>query len=245
MMDAQTICLRASQISKGGGVRTGEGMTLIAGEGLNLILERLKYIFDLKMNRVTQLLTVSAGTYGPFALEADYLRTYDLFYPLPTSVGPNGSSAIQFLTPITMQQFDAEFKSPVVSNYPYEFATDLSTQVRTLLTAGNLFIYPQTTGQIVLTHRYMKNQPDIASPYLSVEVPWFPYTEYLIQATAAYVMGITGDDRQPTFVQQAEEMLRPYLIMTGDEQQAVHEIKLDARHFRFHRNLRRTKSQPL
>ena len=39
-------------------------------------------------------------------------------------------------------------------------------------------------------------------------------------------------------------MLRPYLIMEGDEQKAVHEVKLDPRHFRSKRGVRPTKVNP-
>ncbi len=243
-MQAQALCLAASQIAKGGGTTYGSGLTAIAGQGLNIVLEDLKLNKNLKVNRVTQMLTVLPGGYGPFALEADYLRTYDLFYPLPTSGGGTASSMTQFLVPITMEQFDAEFKSPSISNYPYEFATDLSTQAQTTTSAGELFIYPQTSGALVLTHRYMMNQPDIASPELSTVTPWFAFTKYLIHATAAWVMGITGDDRQAVYLEQAEEMLRPHLIMEGDEQQAVHGIRLDPRFFKFHRNLKPTKASP-
>lgn len=124
-MQAQQICLLASREAKG-----GTGMVAIAGQYLNLELEDLKLNRDLKINRVTQLLTIPPGTYGPFALEADYLRTYDMFYPMPASLGATQSGMIIFLNPITMEQFDAEFKSPSVANYPYEFATDLSTQAQ-------------------------------------------------------------------------------------------------------------------
>src|SRR4051812_10214048 len=98
-------------------------MVALAGQMLNLVLEDLKLNKDLKVNRVTTTLTLQAGTNGPFPLPIDYLRTYDMFYPLQ---GPNGMT--QFLTPITMEQYDEEFKGTQAANYPYEFATDLSTQ---------------------------------------------------------------------------------------------------------------------
>ena len=240
-MQANQICLLASQIAKG-----GTGMVGIAGQFLNLVLEDLKLNKDLKVNRVTQIITVQAGTYGPFALEADYLRTYDLFYPMPAGVGGGTTSGITiFLTPITMEQFDAEFKSPSVSNYPYEFATDLSTQAQVSGTsAGNLFIYPQTSGQLALTHRYMVNQPDIPSPQSSAIVPWFPFTDYLIQATAGRMMGVTGDDRHDAYMAQADTMLRPHLIMEGDEQKTVRGVRLDPRHFRGARGAKPVKAYP-
>ena len=253
-MQAQAICLRASQNAKGGGIAYGSGMTAIAGEGLNVVLEDLKLNRNLQVNRVTQTITVTPGAYGPFLLEADYLRTYDLFYPLPAAGGGLSSSSTQFLTSVTMSQFDAEFKSPAISNYPYEYANDLSTQAQTwsgtpqqstLTSAGQMFIYPQSSGSIVLTHRYFKNQPDIINPATSIQVPWFPFTKYLIFATTSYVMLTTGDDRQKSYEEQAEAMLRPHLIMEGDEQQAVHNVELDPRRFKFRSGLRPTKAQPL
>lgn len=229
-------------------------MLTLGGEKLNVVLDELKRVRNLKINRVTQMITVSPGGYGPFPLEADYLRTYDFFYPLPTSGGGTSSSMTQFLAPITMEQFDGEFKSPSISNYPYEFATDMSSQAQVwsggsqgagvLLSAGNIFIYPQTSGAIVMTHRYMKNQPDIVSPETSTQQPWFPFETYLIKQTAGLMMGITGDDRETATLKTAEAMLRPYLIMEGDEQQAVVRVELDPRQFHFHRNLKPTKAQP-
>lgn len=249
-MQASAICLMASRIAKG-----GAGMVSIAGQWLNLVLEDLKLNKNLKVNRVTQSVTVQPAIYGPFALEADYLRTYDLFYPLPVAGGGTASSMTQFLTPVTMAQFDAEFKSPSISNYPYEFATDLSTQAQvwsggspgngTLLSAGQLFVYPQSSGTIVMTHRYMKDQPDMTTPETSTQAPWFEYTEYLITATAANMMGVTGDDRFEKYRLMAQDMLRPHLIMEGDDQETVKSVELDPRRFKFKRGLKPTKASPL
>ena len=250
-MIASDIVLLACQIAK------GPGMVYIGGQMLNLVLEDLVLNRDLQVNRVTQIINVTPGTYGPFPLEADYLRTYDLFYPIPTtSAGgtqPQGGIT-QFLASITMQQWDAEFKDPSVSNYPYERATDLSVEAQTwsgvpgqstLLSAGQLWIYPQSSGNITLTHRYMLKRDSIANPSTSTAEPWFRYSEYLVNAVAAKMMGITGDDRQGQYEQLAENQLRPYLIMgSNDEQQAVHRIELDSLHFRPNRGLRPVKSYP-
>jgi hypothetical protein len=248
-VNASQICLLASRTAKG-----GAGMVGLAGEMLNLVLEDLKLNRDLKINRVTQLLTVGPGSYGPYPLEADYLRTYDLFYPIPSSTAPPPSGLTQFLHPVTMEQWDQEFKDTSMANYPYEFATDMSTDAQVwsggtpgngaLTSAGNLYIYPQSSGNIVLTHRYMRNQPDLVNPESSTDSPWFPFGMYLMEATAAALMGITGDDRRDSYLQSAEIKLRPYLIMEGDEQSAVHRIELDPQHFHFPKGLRPTKANP-
>ena len=231
-------------------------MTPIVGQWLNLVLEDLWLNKDLKVNRFTSTFTLLAGTYGPFPLESDYYRTYDLFYPLPTQAGLNNSADIIMLSPATMEEFDAEFKSPSTTNYPYEYATDLSTQAASQMTAvvsaitpgatsiGALWVYPQISVPLLLTHRYMAKQPDIVNPETSNVVPWFPYTEYLITATAAGMMGVTGDNRTKEFKDRSQEMLRPHLIMQGDEQKTTHSVRLDPRHFRTNRGARPVKAYP-
>lgn len=250
-MQARIICDLASGIAKG-----GHGMSALAGQYLNLLLEELVLIRDLKMNRVTTTITASSGTYGPFALEADYLRTYDIFYQIPAAGGGGTSASSQtlFLIPITMEQFDAEFKSPTQTNYPYEWASDTSTDAQTwsggsagsgsMTSAGGLYIYPASSGSLTLTHRYMKKQPAISSPNTSALEPWFPYASYLVEATAAKMMLQTGDDRGLALWEKTEAMLRPFLIEQGDEQETVRAVRLDPRHFRFNRGLKPTKAMP-
>jgi hypothetical protein len=231
-------------------------MVAIAGDFLNNILEDLKFNRNLKMNRVTQPLTITATTgYGPYALEPDYLRTYDLFYAIAaTGGGQNAQGEIILLNHITTEQMDAEIKNPQISNYPYEYSTDTSTQAQvwsggtqgngTLTSAGQLFTYPATNGTVILTHRYMVNQPDIANPSTSTQIPWFPFTKYLIEQLASDMMGVTGDDRKAEFAASAENLLKPYLIQEGDEQNSVYSVRLDPRHFRGARALKSTKSMP-
>lgn len=204
------------------------------GQALNLVLNDLVIHRDLKVNRKTAFITVQTGKNGPFNLESDYLRTYDMFYPQ--------NNLPYFLHPVSLEQYDAEFKDPSISNYPYEFATDLSVEAQTASgTAGQLYIYPQSSGQIVLTHRYMVNRADITTPESSSLVPWFNDQDYLIQATAYRMMRITDDTRYDKFVIDCENMLRTHLIMEGDEQEVVKSVGLDPRRFKFNRNLKPTK----
>lgn len=254
-MQLQQIVLLASQKAKGGGTTFGSAMTPIAGQLLTVVLEKLKTIYDLKMNRVVVPLTLQAGTNGPFPLEADYLRLYDMFYPLPTSAGGTSQGLPQFLHPLTPEQYDGEFKDPSMANYPYYWMTDTSTAAQvwsggnpgqgTMTSAGQLFVFPQSSGQLIVTRRYMKNQPDYVNPETSALAPWFPFSQYLILETAAEMCDVTGDDRASGWHKEAYDLLRPFLIMQGDEQQAVHQIKLDPRAFHNTRNLRLTKSSPL
>jgi hypothetical protein len=207
------------------------------GQFLNMTLEDLWLHRDLKINRVTEFITVAANNFGPFVLPQNYQRTYDLFF--------QQNNLPYFLNPISTEEYDQEFKDPSIANYPYEFMTILYDEVTALAqvppSAGQLFIYPQSSGQIVLTHRYMVKQPDIATPEQSTVIPWFPDQDYLITATAARLMQITDDTRRPEFLAECDKMLRIQLIMEGDEQQVVKSVRLDPRRFHTNRTLKPTK----
>lgn len=207
------------------------GFTSQGGQSLNLVLQDLVLHRDLQMNRKTQSVVVQANSNGPFNLEADYLRTFDMFYLI------NGLP--YFLEPVGLEGYDREFKDPSIANYPYEWATDLAPTATGGL--GLLYIYPQSSGQISLTHRYMVQQPDIATPETSSTVPWFPDQNYLRKATAVRLMEITDDARHDTWEAQCEKMLRIHLIMEGDEQRVVKKVRLDPRQFKSRRFLKPTK----
>ena len=204
------------------------------GVYLNQVLEDLVLHRDLKVNRKTSNILVSANNNGPFYLESDYLRTYDMFF--------SQNNLPYFLEPVSMKEYDKEFKDPSIANYPYEFATDLSVEAQGVSGgAGYLYIYPQSSGAITLTHRYMVMRPDITTPETSSSVPWFTDQIYLIQRTAMLLMAETDDERYNQFFDRTEQMLRIHLVMEGDEQAVVKEIKLDPRRFHVERYLRPTK----
>jgi hypothetical protein len=211
------------------------GFLAQGGQFLNMTLEDLWLHRDLKINRKTESITVQANNFGPFTLPLNYLRTYDLFF--------TQNNLPYFLNPISTEEYDQEFKDPSIANYPYEFMTILVDETAAIAqgSAGTLFIYPQSSGQIVLTHRYMVKQPDIAAPETSVVIPWFPDQDYLITATASRLMQITDDTRRPEFIAECEKMLRIHLIMEGDEQQVVKSVRLDPRRFHTNRTLKPTK----
>ena len=228
-LQAQQIVQRACAIAKCPGWLSQGGIYL------NMVLEDLWLHRDLKINRVTEPLVVAANNYGPFTLPLNYLRTYDLFFLQ--------NNLPYFLHPISTEEWDQEFKDPSIANYPYEFMTLLydETTAQANNSAGQIFIYPQSSGQITLTHRYMVKQPDISTPESSTVIPWFPDQNYLIKATAVELMGETDDTRQESFRAQCEAMLRTHLIMEGDEQAVVKSIRLDPRRFHTNRTLKPTK----
>ena len=228
MITAQQIVTDAITIAK------APGFTQIGGRQLNLVLNDLCLHRNLKMNRVTQTLNVGAGSNGPFSLSSDYLRTYDLFYEV--------DNFPYFLYPLSQEQYDGLFKDPSIANYPYAWATNLTSAATQA--GGSIFIFPQSNSAIGLTHRYMVNRPDIPTPESSAVIPWFPDQDYLVHATACRVMKFTDDTRYANYVQQGEDMLRTHLIMDGDEQQVVKSIRLDPQRFRINSNVRPTKLSP-
>ena len=211
------------------------GFLTTGGLYLNLVLKDLWLHRDLKVNRKTLPLIVQANLNGPFSLEADYQRTYDLFYLQ--------NNLPYFLKQADNMLYDQQFKSPSISNYPYMYTTDLSSAAQIASSAaGQIYIYPQSSGQITLTHRYMQKQPDLVTPETSFLIPWFEDQDYLIKATAVRLMDITDDDRRPQFNDDLEKMLRIHLIMASDdEQQVVRSVKLDPWKFQNTRSLRPTK----
>lgn len=228
MLTAQQIVALACSICK------TPGYTAQGGQCLNLALNDLVLHHELKVNRYSASVSVTSGSNGPFNLPADYLRTYDLFF--------TQNSLPYFLRPISMEQYDAEFKDPQVANYPYEYATDLQPQAATPNTGiPLLYIYPQSSAAITLTHRYMINRADITTPESSSSIPWFQDQDYLVHATSVRLMRITDDARRDKFEEDCDKMLREHLIMEGDEQQVVKEVRLDPQRFKMRRRLKATK----
>ncbi len=228
MLTSAQIVTLAAQIAK------CPGFTQQGGQQLNLALNDLVLHRDLKMNRIEATISVTAGSNGPFTLESDYLRTYDLFYTV--------NNFPYFLFPLSQEEYDQLFKDPSIANYPYSYTTDLTNQATQ--SAGRLFIFPQSNTSLSLTHRYMINRAGIATPESSSTTPWFPDQDYLIHATALRLMKITDDQRFDRFVADAETMLRTHIIMEGDEQKVVKEVRLDPKRFHLNRTLRPTKLNP-
>lgn len=210
------------------------GFTAQGGRALNLVLDDLVQHRNLKVNLVSASIPVAANTNGPFTLETDYLRTYELMYMIEDQP--------YFLQPSNRKQFDSEPNKSTTSNYPYEWATDLSPVA--VGSPGLLYIYPQSNTGLTLTHRYMLQRPSISTPETSASVPWFSDQDYLIQATALRIMRITDDARYALFEKECERLLEIHLLTEGDEQQVVKEVALDPRRFRVGGSSRPTKLEP-
>ena len=201
---------------------------------MNFVLDDLSMHRNLKVNLVTAPIVVPANNNGPFNLESDYLRTYDMFFLV--------SGEPYFLSPCSLKEKDQEIQQAGQSNYPYEWASDLSG--KPTVGYGIFYIYPQSNTGLTLTHRYYLRQAQIVSPETSATVPWFEDQDYLIQAVAARMMRITDDDRYDRFMADCEHMIGKHLLTEGDEQQVVKEVQLDPRRFRVGGSNRPTKLDP-
>jgi hypothetical protein len=227
-LTAQQIVLDACVIAK------CPGYLSLGGRQLNLTLIDLCEHRNLKVNLVVSTINAGAFSNGPFNLETNYLRTYDLFY------GVQGEA--YFLDPMSLREYDQETQTPGIANYPYEWASDLSDVPNG--NPGKLYIYPQSGTPLVMTHRYFIKRDEIVNPQTSTDIPWFEDQDYLVQATAMRLMRTTDDDRYATWVQDCEGLLRKHLFTEGDEQQVVKEVKLDPRRFRIKNSARPTKLDP-
>ena len=195
------------------------GFTAQGGRALNFVLNDLSLNRNLKQNLVTETINAQANSNGPFDLDRNYLRTFDMVFYV--------TGEPYFLNPGTLKQYDSEIQQNNSSTYPYEWASDLS-QV-SYGGVGKLYIYPQSNVDIVLTHRFYLLQYDITNPETSALVPWFNDQDYIINAVAMRMMRITDDSRYPEFVAMCEKMLESHLMTEGDEQQVVKEVQLDPR----------------
>jgi hypothetical protein len=204
------------------------------GRALNLVLSDLVLHRNLKVNLISSPIVVPANSNGPFNLEANYLRTYDMVFYV--------TGEPFFLSPCSLKQLDNEQQQSGLSNYPYEWASDLSAVASGGV--GKLYVYPQSNTGVTITHRYYLQQADITTPETSSTVPWFADQDYLITATAMRLMRITDDDRYNSFVKNCDELLGVHLLTEGDEQQVVKEMILDPRRFRVGGSARPTKIDP-
>ena len=210
------------------------GYLPLGGRQLNLVLSDLVLHRNLKVNLVTQTLNAIANSNGPFNLESNYLRTYEMVYYI------NGEP--YSLRPCNLKEYDLEPDKSTTANYPYEWASDLSG-VPTV-GYGVVYIYPASNQNLAITHRYFVQQADITTPESSSVVPWFSDQDYLVQATAMRLMRTTDDSRYESFVANCEKMLLTHLLTEGDEQQVVKEVQLDPRRFRTGGYLKPTKVDP-
>lgn len=229
---AQQIVQKACAIAK------APGFTTSAGQYLNMILDDLCQTYDFDFIRETQTLNASplpaSGDQAlppGYALNADHLRTREVFYYV------NG--VVFYLTQMPIEKYDQLPQSSGVTNYPCNYA------VRTETTPYTMYFYEPLVTPLTIFIRYQPQLPEISTPETSSAVPWFPNQRYLLKKLAADLMNDTDDVRQPVYEKAAEEMLRLFLNMKDDKENYAQTIKLDRNVFRGGGNLKVTKQQPL
>lgn len=228
---SQQIIIRACYIAK------APGFTVQAGQYLNLILQDLCQTYDFDFIRELQILNISplanlpSGLAQGYAMNADHLRTREVFYYV-------GGQPF-YLSQMPIERFDQLFNGPGVSNYPENYA------IRTETTPYTMYFYEPPQIPLSVNIRYQPQMPDITTPETSSVIPWFPNQRYLIKRLSAYLMDETDDARQEKFEKQAEEILDKFLIMKDDKENYAQTVKLDPLRFGSRSSLKPTKQQPL
>ncbi len=166
---------------------------------------------------------------GPYTLPVDYLRTRvqdskdEFFYTIVGVPYP--------LIQCTLTEFDWMVQTPGFNNFPYYYATDLSTSPPTMK------VWPPASGSYQCILRYFRLMPDIASPETSAVVPWFTNTMIIQRDVAGRLMGLTSDQRQAEYLGADEDrhplgvgtLMRRYLRNVEDREGAVHTVGRDRR----------------
>src|SRR5450631_627061 len=172
MLTAAQLCTMACQDARKAG-STGTGFSPIAGQKLNLILNKLCLRHDLPANVLPFILTLSGNPQGPagwvgeqpgigpYALPASYLRMAQ------DEVVYSFQGAPQRMVNVDLSEIDLAGMLQLNTNYPTSFATDVGTA------PPSLYVWPAPSGAIVLNFRAYILQPDITTPETSSTVPWF------------------------------------------------------------------------
>lgn len=225
-LQAQQIVSLATQIAK------CPGMVIQAGQFLNNVLQSLAQDYDFEVIRKTATFnfnTTGTGNgyvagCGPNLMPSDFLRAHKkgAFYYI--------SGVPYTMIGYEQNEFDQFVQQAGNAAYPYAFYIDVSK------TPMELYCWVPAAGAYAATVRYNPQMPDISSPETSSTVPWFPNTDYLINATASSLMGITNDDRRNpggAFSPQAtSDQLLAYLKMKDDPESASPKrVTLDRRYF--------------
>jgi hypothetical protein len=221
-LQAQQIVSLACQIAK------CPAYTSQAGQFLNTLLQWLAQSFDFDVIRKSfqfNFNTSSTGNgyvagCGPNLMPTDMLRIHKkgAFYMI--------SGVPYTMIGYEQNEFDQFVQQAGNQAYPYAFYMDVSK------TPMELYVWVPAAGAYPATVRYNPQVADIPTPETSTAIPWFPNTDFLIQAVAARLMQITNDDRMTEFFQQAEGTLTSYLKMKDDPKSAgTKRVTLDRRLF--------------
>jgi hypothetical protein len=225
-LQAQQIVSLACQIAK------CPNYTSQAGQYLNNVLQSLaqNYDFDVIRKSFTFNFNTSAtgngyvAGCGPNLMPTDFLRAHKkgAFYYI--------SGVPYTMIGYEQDEFDQFVQQAGNAAYPYAFYIDVSK------TPMELYVWVPAAGAYAATVRYNPQMADIVTPESSIVVPWFPNTQYLINAVASELMGITNDARRAPGAEFSDEaitgQLAKYLKMKDDPETAgTKRVELDRRYF--------------
>jgi hypothetical protein len=225
-LQAQQIVSLSTQIAK------CPAYTSQAGQYLNNVLQSLAQNYDFEVIRKSftfNFNTSSTGNgytpgCGPNLLPADFLRAHKkgAFYMI--------SGVPYTMIGYEQSEFDTFVQQAGNQAYPYAFYVDVSK------TPMELYVWVPAAGAYPATVRYNPQMPDIVTPETSTTVPWFPNTQFLINAVASELMGITNDARRAPGAEFSEQaidgQLAKYLKMKDDPESAgTKRVTLDRRFF--------------
>lgn len=222
---AQQLVTLACQIAK------TPGFVTQAGQFLNMILADYAQVMDLDVIRQTTVLNINSQS-ASYPLPADYLRAVEVFY--------NVNGTIFYLNQIPLSDYDQEFQGPGISNYPEQYATDISQS-----TGPTIFFWPPPALPLAVTLRYRPQTTDIDTPETSSVIPWFPNQRILLKDLTVELFALADDSRGPQTEAEVEKRMRKYLIMDDDKEGYAQQVQLDRRYFRPNGNTPNTKQQPL
>lgn len=95
----------------------------------------------------------------------------------------------------------------------------------------NAYVWPPTGGAYPCFLRYFRKMPDIWSPEAATQVPWFEYTDLLLDMVTARLMKDARDPRGAQLFQETHDELRRYRQMKDDRTNRAHRVTLDRRRF--------------
>jgi hypothetical protein len=185
-----------------------------------IIRKYFTFPFDLSGNGVQYSYALGSG---PNPMPSDYLR-----------LCPKGSYYLISGVPYNMiavrqEQFDHFVQQAGLNSFPTYFYIDHAQ------TPPQLYVWPPPSGAFQVSIRYQSLPADITD---FSTVPWFPNPTYLYTRLAGELMKLANDDRWAAFLSDADgsggagDLLRKYLVMKDEPNDAVKTVQLDRRNFR-------------
>lgn len=203
------------------------GRTSQVGQMLNLILADYAQTMDEDVIRKTATLNIGPQATIPYfyALPADYLRFYDIFYLV------NGEPF--YLTQMPLSDLDQQYTGSGIDNYPEQFATDMSQNPQPTAGASpSISFFPPPSIPLAVTVRYRPQTADIVTPETSATVPWFPNQRLLLKELCMEAGSLSDDSRVGNWEQEVERRMKKYMTLADDSEGFSMTVKLDPRQFR-------------